>query len=267
MTQKEHRSSIFRTLFMVGIILILPFLVSKVSNSLRNDGKIKNVNVEDEDKINAIISRYLQNHEDKVLSIVMNGYYEKYLGEKNSEKLTNAIVLYHKILFNEKLPKITSKVQNAPNIIMFFSDFDSAAPMLEKIHDIKENSQVNIYFRQIITQNKFSSVISRYGQAIFETDEKMFIPFYLSILKTPKDAMSEDKINSIVTGLELDLPKIQHLANSEIYENLTKENNDLAKKLEITQLPAWILENGRVLFGIHGFEIIQNLMHKTDENN
>lgn len=266
MSNNQQQSSLLRALITIGIILLMPFLVMKVTKIIKNDGKITKINIEDEEKINSAIEKYLANHQDKLVSLVMNGYYERYLGDKNSEKLVNAIVLYHKILFNERLPRIyDDKNKEKMNVMMFFSDFDSVVPMLEKIHEVGEKSQINIYFRQIITQNKFSAVISRYGQAVFHINPELFIPFYLSILKIPKADLSEEKINDVIVGLGLDLSHTQQLANSEETEILTKENNELAKKLGVSQLPAWIMENGRIVFGIGGFEIIKNLMDGKNE--
>ena len=257
---------IFKSLLMVGIILLLPFLITKVTKIIKNENKIMQINVDDEAKINSIIERYLSNHSSKVLSIVMNGYQEKYLNEKNSEKLVNSIILHHKILFNEKLPKILSKEKkDAMNVMMFFSDFDSVTSVFEKIHEMSDKSNINIYFRQIITQNKFSSVISRYGQAVFEVNSELFIPYYMSVLKIPKADLSEEKIHEIIKNFDLDLTQVQNIANSDSSEMIAKENNDLAKKLGVSQLPAWIMENGRLVFSAHGFEIIQSLMRESSE--
>ena len=261
-----NSAPIFKSLLMVGIILLLPFLITKVTKTIRNENKITQINVDDEEKINSIIDRYLSNHSSNVLSIVMNEYQEKYLNESNSEKLVNSIILHHKILFNERLPKMISKEKKeAMNVMMFFSDFDSVTSMFEKIHDISEKSNINIYFRQIITQNKFSSVISRYGQAVFEVNSELFIPYHMSVLKIPKADLSEEKIYQIIKNFGLDLEKVQNIANSDLSEIIAKENNDLAKKLGVSQLPAWVMENGRLVFGAHGFEIIQSLMRESSE--
>jgi predicted DsbA family dithiol-disulfide isomerase len=261
----QNKSPFFKALIMIAIILLMPFLVTKISQMIKNEGKIEKINLDDEEKVEKIIDRYLANHQDKILSIVMNSYHEKYLKESNSEKLVNAIILYHKILFNEKLPRIASQTKDAMNMMMFFSDFDSVVPMLEKIDEMSQKSQINIYFRQIITQNKFSSVIARYGHAVFNINPELFIPYYLSILKISKKDLSEEKIFEVIKNYDLDLTQIQNIANSDEVEALVKENNDLAKRLGVSQLPAWIMENGRMVFGLGGFEIVKNLMNETSE--
>ena len=265
MSDNKQSSPLFRTLIMIALILLMPFGVMQITKMIKNENKITKIDIGDEQKINAIVEKYLNNHRDKILSMVMDGYYEKYLTERNSEKLVNAIILYDKILFNAKLPKIISKDKDSMNVMMFFSDFDSVLPMLEKIHDMSNQSHINIYFRQIITQNKFSAIIARYGQAIFAINPELFIPYYLSVLKIPKVDLSQEKIEEIIKNFNLDIEQVQNLFSSEESELITKETNDLAKKLSVSQLPAWIMENGRMTFGVHGFEIIKSLMKESSE--
>jgi hypothetical protein len=266
MKSDKPSSPLFKALITVGIILLMPFGVMKITQLIKNENKVTQINLDDEKKMNAAFERYLNNNRDKILSMVMDSYYEKYLTEKNSEKLVNSIILYHRILFNEKLPKILSKQKDSMNIMMFFSDFDSVLPILEKLNEIQDKSQINIYFRQIVTQNKFSSIIARYGQAIFQINPELFIPYYLSALKIPKAELSQEKIDNILKDFNLDTTQVQNIANSQDIENLIKETNDLAKKLSVNQLPAWIMENGRMVFGVSGFEIIKNLMNEENQN-
>lgn len=250
---------IFKFLFAIILVCVTPFLISKyLKNSAKPDKNITTIQL-DKTEIKAEIENYFNNNKKTILENILNEYYEEYQGNKLTNQINNAIWIYHKILFDPTLPKITHEQKDNINIALFFSDFDLVLPILIELEKLQKEIKANIFFRQIITKNKFSAIIARYGCAVYQEDPNLFLPFYIAILQNKREELDFNILENIITGLGLNLEKIKTLADSGNIEEMVKKNSELAFKLSINQLPAWIMENGRVLFGQSGLEIIKKL--------
>jgi hypothetical protein len=224
-------------------------------------GKAVSTSLITQPEIENIVKNYISNHSDDLLNSIMSSYYNKYNNQEHDDKINNAILFFEKILFDEKLPKILSKEADKPNIAVFFSDFDLIVPIFEEMMSFPSNLKVNFFFRQIVTQSKFSGIIARYGCAIYEVNQNLYLPFYLSVLKIPKKELDQEKIENIIKKMDIDFEKVTEIFNSTENEKIILDTNNLTNQLGIDQLPAFIFDNGRVIFGNYGFQSVKKLMY------
>lgn len=258
---EKKPSSIWKPLILLVLLLITPMLAIKIAKYSSNSSYPKSATTLTKEEVETIVSDYIKLHPEELLNAVTDTYYEKYIGEEKSTKINNAIATYSKLLFDDKLPQIGKKEENN-KILMFFSDFDLVAPILEKISEYPDSLKTHFYFRQIVTQTKFSAIIARYGNGVYKVEPTKYISYYLEILKIAKTNLNIEKIEEVVTNLNLNLEQVREIADNEDVEKIVLESTDIAMKMKVDQLPAWILENGMILFGIGGFEAVKKLMWK-----
>ena len=251
--------SIWKPLILLALLLVTPMIAIKIAKYSSNSGNPKAVTTFTKEEVETIVSNYIQLHPEELLDAVTSTYYEKSIGEEKSTKINNAIAAYSKLLFDDRLPQIGQKEGNN-KILMFFSDFDLVAPMLEKISEYPDSLKAHFYFRQVVTQTKFSAIIARYGYGVYKIEPKKYISYYLGIFRIAKSDLNLEKIEEVVKNLNLDIAQVREIADSEAVEKIVLESTDIAMKMKVDQLPAWILENGMVLFGIGGFEAVKKLM-------
>ena len=256
---EKKPSSIWKPLILLVLLLITPMLAIKIAKYSSNSSYPKSATTLTKEEVETIVSDYIKLHPEELLNAVTDTYYEKYIGEEKSTKINNAIATYSKLLFDDKLPQIGKKEGNN-KILMFFSDFDLVAPILEKISEYPDSLKTHFYFRQIVTQTKFSAIIARYGNGVYKVEPTKYISYYLEILKIAKTNLNIEKIEEVVTNLNLNLEQVREIADNEDVEKIVLESTDIAMKMKVDQLPAWILENGMILFGISGFEAVKKLM-------
>ena len=251
--------SIWKPLILLALLLVTPMIAIKIAKYSSNSGNPKAVTTFTKEEVETIVSNYIQLHPEELLDAVTSTYYEKSIGEEKSTKINNANAAYSKLLFDDRLPQIGQKEGNN-KILMFFSDFDLVAPMLEKISEYPDSLKAHFYFRQVVTQTKFSAIIARYGYGVYKIEPKKYISYYLGIFRIAKSDLNLEKIEEVVKNLNLDIAQVREIADSEAVEKIVLESTDIAMKMKVDQLPAWILENGMVLFGIGGFEAVKKLM-------
>lgn len=260
-SQDINLKPIFKFLFAIILICVTPFLISKYLKQSNKVEKVINNLGCNKEEIKAEIENYLTNNKKIILNDILNEYYEQYQGNKVTNQINNAIWLYHKILFDQNLPRTNPKSNESENIniALFFSDFDLILPILIELNQVQKDIKANIFFRQIITKNKFSAIIARYGYAVYQENPDLFIAFYISILQNKRESLEFNILEDIIKNLGLDVQKIKQIADNKDTEEIVKKNSELALNLGINQLPAWIMENGKILFGESGLEIIKKL--------
>ena len=263
MTEKksENNYPILKYVVLLFLLMITPTLAIKLTKYFRAVEDTKTPTSIDESKINDAIKNYIKNHPNELLQAVTSAYYEQSNQPNSEERINNAIMFFDKILFDTKLPKILSEKNHASNIALIFSDFDTVLGILEEINTYPERLKVNFFFRQLITQNKISGIIARYGYAVYKIEPKFYLPFYTSILRIPKKDLDEKSINLVLKKFELNLEEVKKIANESETEKIILSNNELVNQLNIDQLPAFIFENGRIVFGHRGFESVKRLMY------
>ena len=282
----------FKTIIVILAFLFLPIISVKINGYINDDTKKnKNQNINSE-LVKPLFDKYLNDNSEFVLHTVLKQYYETKI--KNSDdRINNAVWLLEKDLFADDLPSIllgSSSNSNSLNnsesdieldidqkqsiepvkVLMLFSDFDLAKDIFDKINEIRlanttSKSPVRIYFRQIITQNPNSAIIARYTYAINKINSKYFIPSYMSILSKERRDLKIEDIEQMIKGFGLEYNDVKAIADSKESEDMVKRTNSLTASMRIDHLPAFIMQNGRIVFNTSGLKVITNIL-ESDHN-
>ena len=282
----------FKTIIVILAFLFLPIISVKINGYINDDTKRnKNQNISSE-LIKPLFDKYLNDNSELVLNTVVKQYYETKI--KNSDdRINNAVWLLEKDLFDDGLPSIllgSSSDSNSLNnsdsdieldidqkqsiepvkVLMLFSDFDLAKDIFDKINEIRlantnSKNPVRMYFRQIITQNPNSAIIARYTYAINKINSQYFIPSYMSILSKERRDLKIEDIEQIIKGFGLEYNDVKVIADSKESEDMVKRTNSLTASMRIDHLPAFIMQNGRIVFNTSGLKVITNIL-ESDHN-
>lgn len=266
--ENSNKSSVLfyaiKYIFLILLVCITPLTISKILIFFRgsnSNGSLNTLSTINQNQIKDQLDEYIKNNSKFILENIIQEYY-KQQNISSNEKIENAIWLMEKEIFDENLPQVIIKNKindNLPKILVLFSDFDLVKSMFEDINENKLNINAHLYFRQIVTQSKYSAIIASYAYAIFKLYPQMFLKFYIEICSVERGEISYEKIKEILLKYQLDYKKIEDLASNIATQELIKNSNTLAYKLNIDQLPAFILQNGQIFFGLLGFNVLQNL--------
>jgi hypothetical protein len=253
---ERRQTSIWKPIILLTLLLVTPMVAIKIAKRVKNDDVERVVTTMTKEEVDSVVENYIRTHPEELLDAVTSTYYEKFIGQDKSNRINNAIAVYSKVLFDDKLPQLGAESNNM-KILMLFSDFDLAGPMLEKISEYPDSLKAHFYFRQIVTQTKFSAIIARYGYAVYKVDPSKYISYYLSVFRIEKSDLNLQKIEDVIDHLNLNLDKVREIADSEETEKIVMESIDVAKRMKVDELPAWIFENGMIVFGVGGFEAVK----------
>jgi hypothetical protein len=268
--EKNNLISSFRIVIFVVLICVLPLFASKFIKIFKN----KNQDYIGKNEFNREIEKYIKNNSELVLKTLLNKYFEMKQNEKSNNELNNSIWLFENELFDQNLPKFESnkeidpKNDSRPRILIMFTDFDSILPIFNDLFNLNpEKLNARIFFRQIVTQSKYSLNLALNGIAISKIKKDAFLPFYIDILSIPKNELTKEKIDSITSSFGIDLKAINEITSSKEMSQIVKRSGQIALEMGIKDLPAFIMENGQVFFGNAGLKIIRNLYNQEEVKN
>jgi hypothetical protein len=240
----------------------MPLTIAKILRIFQNSGNSDNSKYIEKTELKTQFDQYVKNNSQFILQNIVDQY-QKQQASNNNEKIENAIWLMEKEIFNPQLPQLTLNAvndnQHLPKILILFSDFDLIKPIFQAIDQNEFKSKAHLFFRQIITQSQYSAIIASHAYAVSQLYPDQFLKFYIEIAGLERQQINHETIKEILQKHQFDLEKIENLAKQKNVQELLKSNNALANKLNIDQLPAFILENGQIFFGQIGFDILKNL--------
>ncbi len=254
----------FKIILFVILICVIPISVSTIINKYKG----KNSEFITKKTMNAEFENFIKNNSEFVLRAILDKYFEIQNSKTSNVKINNAIWLFENEIFNKNLPQYgsvdNSENSKKPKVMILFSDFDIIKPIFDQIFNFQPNKlNAQIYFRQIITQSKYSANLAAYAIAIYHINKEFYLPFYIDILSVPKKDLNQEKIESIIKSFGLDVELVKKTSMSDEIQNQVKSTDKVALDMKIDQLPAFIFENGLVFFGHSGLKIVKNL-YKTE---
>ena len=211
----------------------------------------------EEKAIEKIIEKWILDNPEKIRFVLSN------LAKKERETYIDET---NKLLSNYKLDPILG---NPKGDIIIYEFFDYNCGYCKSVFNelmsvVNEDDGIKVVMKELPILSSISDLAARI--ALAAKYQNLYPEFHMQLMET-KGRLSEKKIFEIASSLGLNTSKLKEDAVSEEIENILNYNKMLAKRLEISGTPAFVIGQNIIPGAINKAEFKELIKQERQKHN
>lgn len=245
---------VYKTYKAPNIVTATATISTNLSNNSHNDAKI---NVDDKQKIHAIIKEYLINNPEIVIEAIEA--LKKRKVQEAAVKVSDYIKAHKHEIENDAMPIVLGNADSDLTIVSFFdyrcSYCKTSNTYLEEF--IKSNNNVKVILKHFPLLGPESEYVSKVAIAVHKISPEKFANIHSELMQLRQ--YDKESVESLLESHGIQITAINDKISTPEIQKAIDNNITLARNINIQGTPAYII-NEEVIMGVMDLQRLNDLV-------